>query len=70
MLQIFYDNKWTQFYPIKYLAYDGEGDTIDERRLAEFGDEIYGKYIGGVAGYNVWWINETVKKSQLREVDV
>ena len=68
MLQIFYNGKWTQFYPIKHFEYDGEGDTIDNRPLAEFEDEIYGKYVGGVAGYSVWWVNQMVKKSDLREV--
>ena len=68
MIQIFYEGKWIQFYPIEHFEYDGEGDTIYKQSLEEFGDNVYGKYIGGVSGYKAWWIYQTVKKSQLREV--
>jgi hypothetical protein len=59
------DSKWTQFHAIKTLIPCEE--LFDKRPLAELEDKVYGKYAGGVAGYNVWWIYETVDKKQLRE---
>ena len=68
MLQIYHEGRWVQFYPIKYCDMAGEGDTLDTRALSEMEDEIYGKYVGGVSGYQPWWVYKTVSKNLLREV--
>jgi len=62
------DTKWTQFHVIKTLIPCEE--ILDTRPLAELEDKVYGKYAGGVAGYNVWWVYETVDKKQLREKQI
>ena len=69
MLEIRYKEKWVKFLPILSLDFAGEGATYDTRKLAELPEKIYGKYVGGVAGYNVWWINDTIDKKMLREVE-
>ena len=62
------DGIWVTFYPILQLDLAGEGDKFEERTLSEMGNRIYGKYVGGVSGYQPWWVYTTVKKSILREV--
>jgi hypothetical protein len=68
MIEILYENKWRQFYPILELELCGEGDTIDKRPLAELSDRVYGKWIGGISGYTPWWVFDTVDKIKLREI--
>jgi hypothetical protein len=64
MLELWLDkeNKWVGFYPMKNF------DQEDTRSLAEMEDEVYGKYIGGLCGYQPWWVHLTVKKSKLRAI--
>ena len=62
------DGTWTEFYPVIGLDLAGEGDLISPYKLSNLPDRIYGKYEGGVAGYQVWWEYITVAKASLREV--
>jgi hypothetical protein len=64
MIEIMRDTKWVQFYPIESLSPLGE--HFDERPLAELGESVYGKYVGGFAGYIPWWVYVTVNKNMLR----
>jgi hypothetical protein len=64
------DKKWVKFYPIVSHDFAGEGYTFDTRPLAELDENVYGRFAGGVAGYNVWWMYGTYPKYQLREMKV
>jgi hypothetical protein len=59
--------EWKSFYPIRKLIPEFNQEVIDERPLSELDEKVYGKYPGGVAGYNVWWVYLTMEKSKLRE---
>jgi hypothetical protein len=58
------DKVWTQFHVILERDHFG-GYIYDTRPLAELDNMVYGRYIGGVAGYTPWWIYDTVPKSRL-----
>ena len=64
------DKKWVQFFPILSHDFAGEGYTYDTRPLSELDEKVYGRYAGGAAGYNVWWMYLTVDKSRLRTREV
>lgn len=59
--------EWKPFYPIGRLIPEFNQEVMDERPLSELDEKVYGKYVGGVAGYNIWWVYLTVEKSKLRE---
>ena len=59
------DAVWVQFYPIQSQSILGE--IFDNRPLAELGESVYGKYIGGFSGYMPWWVYVTIEKAKLRE---
>ena len=61
------DGVWIQFYVIKHLEWDGEGDVLHEVSLSELPTRVYGKFVGGICGYQPWWVYTTVDKSELRE---
>jgi hypothetical protein len=66
-LQCLYDKQWKPFYPLKTpIVYEEETDT---RQLSELPDRVYGKLIGGMAGYQPWYIYLTVDKKDVRVVD-
>ena len=56
--------EWTQFYPFLDIT-----ESIDTRPLEELPNDVMGKYIIGVAGYNPIWAIVTIDKSKLREID-
>ena len=62
------DGSWTEFYPIVSLELAGEGDVISLYNLVSLPQTVYGKYVGGAAAGNVWWVYLTLDKSQLREI--
>lgn len=63
MLQVFYENQWRTFYPLSSVVY---GEEFDERPLEELPEKIYGKLIGGFAGYQPWWVYFTFDKKNIR----
>ena len=64
MLETLYNNKWCSFYPLSSVVY---GDEYDDRTLSELPEKIYGKLIGGVCGYQPWWVYLKVDKKDVRE---
>ena len=63
MIQIYLEknDEWIEFYPIDIM------DSLDKRSLDDLPNEITGKYISGVVGYNPVWSYITVNKKMLRE---
>lgn len=61
------DGVWTTFYVIRQLDLAGEGDTLNDLPLQDLPAKIYGKFVGGICGYQPWWVYVTVDKSKLRE---
>lgn len=60
---------WVEFYPIISLNLAGEGDIVNSNKLSDLPEVVYGKYVGGLAGYQPWWVYTTISKSFLREVN-
>jgi len=63
MLEVLYNNKWCSFHPLSSVVY---GEEFDYRPLEELPNKVYGKILGGVCGYEPWWIFSTVEKNKLR----
>lgn len=63
-MQILYEGKWVDFYPIvRPVVYREE---LDKRPLEELDEEVYGKFVMGMMGYVPAWMYKTVKKSEIR----
>jgi hypothetical protein len=64
MLQVFWEKQWKTFHPLSSVIY---GEEFDYRPLEELPNKVYGKLIGGVAGYQPWWVYGTFDKKDIRE---
>lgn len=62
------NNTYVEFYPILSTDLTGECDTITNKKLVELPEHVYGKYVGGISGYQPWWVYVTINKSLLREI--
>lgn len=62
-LEIKIKGQWKRFYPI-YT--NGVIEEVDNTKFVDLPLKIFGKYIGGVAGYKPWYVYDTFDKKDIR----
>ncbi len=64
-MKVFYSNEWREFYPIRRPVVGKE--ELDTRPYESLDDEVFGKLIMAIVGYQPVWMYKTVKKSEIRQ---
>ena len=63
ILKILYNGKYCNFYPLKSVIY---GDELDHTLYSGLPDKVYGKILGGVCGYEPWWVYKHVNRKDIK----
>tara|TARA_E500000178_G_scaffold354775_1_gene425030 strand:- start:1064 stop:1318 length:255 start_codon:yes stop_codon:yes gene_type:complete len=64
---IMVNHEWKEFVVLKNKTKGGIDDVIDNKKIEELDNVVYGKYFKGCIGYNPvgWWEYVVVKRNEI-----